>query len=74
MAIGDAAMVGARWILALDRDFTRRLLAGEEKAVKDWKRIGKHLAFYEQASPRSTEEGEVSDQDVAARRLRTTAG
>jgi hypothetical protein len=51
MAIGDAAMVGARWIVALDSSFTKRLLSGEEQAVKDWKRIGKHLAFYEQARP-----------------------
>ena len=29
-AISDAAIVGARWIIALDPDFSRRLIAGEE--------------------------------------------
>ena len=29
-AISDAAIVGARWIIALDADFSRRLIAGEE--------------------------------------------
>jgi len=49
MAIGDAAMVGARWVVAIDGDFSKRLFAGEEKAGKDWKRLAKHLAFYEEA-------------------------
>lgn len=46
-AIGDAAMVGARWILAFDSDFSKRLLAGDGAALKDWKRIAMHLKFYE---------------------------
>jgi len=47
-AISDAAMLGARWIVALDEDFSRRLLAREERALADWRRIGAHLAFYQQ--------------------------
>jgi len=47
MAIGDAAMVGARWVVALDEDFNKRLLAREATAVRDWKRIGQHLKFFE---------------------------
>jgi hypothetical protein len=46
-AIGDAAMVGARWVVALDAEFDKRLLAGEEKALAGWRRIGAHLKFYE---------------------------
>src|SRR5688500_9270667 len=38
-AISDAAMVGARWILALDPDFTRRLLAGEETSLTAWRKM-----------------------------------
>lgn len=46
-AVGDAEMVGARWVIALDADFEKRLLAKEEKARKDWARIVEVLAFYE---------------------------
>lgn len=46
-AIGDAAMVGARWILALDADLTRRLLAREAEALAAWKKITGTLAFWE---------------------------
>jgi hypothetical protein len=45
--ISDAAMVGARWVVALDGDFSRRLLSREAPAVADWKRICGQLAFYE---------------------------
>src|SRR5579864_492912 len=47
-AIGDAAMVGARWIVAMDDDFSKRLHAGDATAVKDWQRIAHQLQFYEQ--------------------------
>jgi hypothetical protein len=47
MAISDAAMVGARWVVALDEDFSQRLLRKEATAVRDWKRMTQHLAFYE---------------------------
>jgi len=46
-AISDAEMLGARWVLALDEDFSRRLVEREPRALADWKRIGAHLRFYE---------------------------
>jgi hypothetical protein len=46
-AISDAAIVGARWILALDEDLQRRLLAGEEPALKAWQRIVGLLSYFE---------------------------
>jgi hypothetical protein len=47
MVIGDAAMVGARWVVALDEDFSKRLQARDANAIRDWKRIGQHLKFFE---------------------------
>jgi hypothetical protein len=46
-AVCDAAMAGARWVVAMDDDFARRLGAGEAAALRDWKRIAQHLKFYE---------------------------
>ncbi|MBI4873935.1 MAG: hypothetical protein HY822_04800 [Acidobacteria bacterium] len=46
-AIGDAAMAGARWVLSLDPEFEKRLLAGDDKALAAWRRIAAHLKFYE---------------------------
>ena len=46
-AICDAAAAGARWVLALDDDFAARLHSGDANALRDWKRIAQHLAFYE---------------------------
>lgn len=46
-AISDAAIVGARWIVAFDDDFSRKLLAGEEPARKAWQQISQLLAYYE---------------------------
>ena len=46
-AICDAGVLGARWVLALDQDFRRRLLRREEQALKDWKRIALHLEYFE---------------------------
>lgn len=46
-AIGDAATSGARWVIALDADLERRLLAREEKALAAWKEIATVLDFYE---------------------------
>lgn len=46
-AIGDASMAGGRWVLAFDDDFTKRLYSRDAKALKDWKRIGEILRFYE---------------------------
>lgn len=47
-AIGDAAMVGARWIIAIDDDFAKRLHSGDAAALKQWHSIGHELQFYEQ--------------------------
>ncbi|MEZ5400767.1 MAG: hypothetical protein R2729_13930 [Bryobacteraceae bacterium] len=46
-AVADAAILSARWVIALDPEFEGRLLRGEAKALDDWKAIGAHLAFYE---------------------------
>jgi hypothetical protein len=46
-AIGDAAMVGARWVVALDGDFAKRLREKDAAALKQWRRMGQHLQFYE---------------------------
>ncbi len=46
-AIGDAAINGGRWVVALDDDFMRRLLAREPKAVKEWGDIGAALQHFE---------------------------
>ena len=46
-AISDAAIVGARWIVALDEDFQRRLLAGEAPAVRGWQRMVGILSYFE---------------------------
>ena len=45
--IGDAEMVGARWVIALDDDFSGRLAQGDAKAAKQWKRITQILGFFE---------------------------
>ncbi|MBM3811752.1 MAG: hypothetical protein FJW20_08960 [Acidimicrobiia bacterium] len=50
-AIGDAAIVGARWVVSLDEDFSRRLLAREEKALAGWETIAAHLRFYQNQKP-----------------------
>ncbi len=46
-AIADAAIIGARWIIALDEDFRKRLEAGDANAVRDWKKIAAVAAWYE---------------------------
>src|SRR5205807_5278962 len=45
--IADAAISGARWVVAFDPDFTRRLAAREADAISDWRRISNLLAFFE---------------------------
>jgi hypothetical protein len=44
----DAAMAGARWIVALDDRFAQRLYARDAAALKDWNLINGILRFYEQ--------------------------
>jgi hypothetical protein len=46
-AVADAAITGARWVVALDPDFSRRLLERETRAVADWGRICGLLRYYE---------------------------
>ncbi len=45
-AIADAEITGAHWVLALDDDFSKRLLAGDQTAANYWKRIAAELRFY----------------------------
>jgi hypothetical protein len=46
-AICDAAVLGARWVVALDPDFRARLLRREPQALHDWKRMTAHLQYFE---------------------------
>jgi hypothetical protein len=46
-AIGDAAISGGRWVVSLDDDLSKRLLAREAKALKDWAQIGAALQHFE---------------------------
>ena len=45
-AVSDAAMVGARWVIALDDDFSKRLLERDAAALKNWQRMAQLLKFY----------------------------
>lgn len=47
-AIADAATHGARWVVTLDGDFAKRLLARDFKALKDWDRLQAQLRFHEE--------------------------
>ena len=47
-AIADAAISGARWVLALDDDFAARLARRDPKSVADWKRMADLLRYFEQ--------------------------
>jgi hypothetical protein len=47
-AVGDAAIAGARWIVSLDKDLERRLLAREPAAVRTWQRISAYLRYFEE--------------------------
>ena len=46
-AIGDAAISGARWVLAFDPAFEKALTARDKRALEDWARINSVLRFYE---------------------------
>jgi hypothetical protein len=46
-AIADAAMSGARWVVALDGGFAELLLKKDAAAVDGWKKINQVLSFYE---------------------------
>src|SRR5216684_3663058 len=45
--ICDAAMVGARWVVALDDTFAGRLKDKDPATLKQWQRMGRHLQYYE---------------------------
>jgi hypothetical protein len=45
--IADPAMVGARWVVTLEDDWFKRLLAAEPRAARDFKRLTSLLAFFE---------------------------
>jgi hypothetical protein len=45
--IADAAMSGARWVLALDDDFAARLARREDAAMRDWKHMGQFLTYFD---------------------------
>jgi hypothetical protein len=46
-AIGDAEMVGARWIIALDDHFAADLHSHDAGAMKTWQRMTEILRYYE---------------------------
>lgn len=46
-AIGDAEMVGAHWVLALDPDTAQRLGRRDAAALKTWQRINATLRFFD---------------------------
>jgi hypothetical protein len=47
-AVGDAAIAGAHWIVSLDSDLERRLLAREPGALRTWQRIAAYLKYFEE--------------------------
>ncbi len=46
-AIADAAISGARWVLALDDDFAARLNGRQAAAMRDWRRIMSLMRYFE---------------------------
>lgn len=46
-AIADAAMSGARWVVAFDSDFAARLGKREAGALGSWRRMNELLAYFE---------------------------
>jgi hypothetical protein len=46
-AIADAEASGARWVVALDEDFTARLGQSEPRAVEAWRRMLALLGYFE---------------------------
>ncbi|MBC7925877.1 MAG: hypothetical protein H7039_09490 [Bryobacteraceae bacterium] len=47
-AVADAAIIGARWVIALDSDMWKRLDAAEASAIREWKRILALSTWFEQ--------------------------
>ena len=46
-AIADAAISGARWVLAFDADFAGRLDKRDADAMRDWQRMNSLLRYFE---------------------------
>jgi hypothetical protein len=46
-AIADPAIIGARWVIALDSDLASRLGRREEAALGTWNRMGALLRYFE---------------------------
>ncbi len=46
-ALADAAMTGARWVLAIDKGLQRLLLDRDARALASWQQIVSALSFYE---------------------------
>ena len=46
-AIADAEMLGAHWLVTLDADMSKRLLARESKAVAGWKKMMELLGYFQ---------------------------
>lgn len=46
-AVADAAMVGARWVIALDDDFWKRLVERQGPALAAFQRIAQTVRFYQ---------------------------
>jgi hypothetical protein len=46
-AIADAAISGARWVVALDADFAARLGRRDPAAMRDWARMNELLGWFE---------------------------
>lgn len=47
IAVSDAAMAGARWIVAFDDDLQRKLMNRDPEAVAAWKQIAAYLKYFE---------------------------
>jgi hypothetical protein len=72
--IADAAISGARWVLALDDDFAQRLNNRQAAGMRDWRRISVLLRYFEQHPEwrRMTEYGKLAVvQDPASGGLLT---
>jgi len=50
-AIADAELLGAHWLITLDADLSKRLMAREEKAVDTWKKMTGLLGYFQSPGP-----------------------
>lgn len=47
VAVADAAVAGARWIIALDENFEKRLVGREHDALRAWQQINTYIRYFE---------------------------